>query len=105
MGVHSDSRTGSRTADSQRRDSPSAGPRPSTADRWVDELVPEEVDWRDLVCRYPVTAISLAALGGFLVGWSQGSRIVAQVSDVASSRVSATVDRYFDSAYRRGGPR
>ena len=77
--------------------------RPSVADRWVDDLLPEELDWRDLVTRYPLVSIGVVALGGFLVGWSQGDRIVTTLSEVASERVNEAVDRYVEFGRHRSG--
>lgn len=64
----------------------------SAPDRLVDELVPESVDWERLVRRYPLPALLLAAAGGFLLGRSRGSEIVAALSAFAGRRVTESVN-------------
>jgi len=66
----------------------------SAADQVVDELLPEELDWSDLVMRYPKTSVALAALGGFLLGRSRGAEIVEALSVFAVDRVTDGVNQY-----------
>ncbi len=66
----------------------------SAADQVVDELLPEELDWSDLVMRYPKSSVALAALGGFLLGRSRGSEIVEALSAFAVDRVTDGVNQY-----------
>ncbi len=66
----------------------------SSADRVVGELLPEELDWSDLVLRYPKTSLALAALGGFLLGRSRGVEIVDALSGYAADRVTDGVNQY-----------
>jgi hypothetical protein len=77
--------------------------RASAADRWVDELVPEELDWQGMVRSYPLTSVGVAAIGGFLVGRYHGARIVQALSELASQRVDETVDRYLEFGRGRSG--
>jgi len=67
--------------------------RRSTADDLLDELLPEELDWQRLVRTYPIPAVLLAALGGFLLGRSHGPTIVAAVSSFAAAEVTKNVSQ------------
>ena len=66
----------------------------SAADQVVDELLPDELDWTDLVVRYPKSALALAALGGYLLGRSRGPEIVDALSDFAANQVTEGVNHY-----------
>lgn len=57
----------------------------------LDDLLPEGVDWQDLVRAWPLPALALAALGGFLVGRRHGPAIVGAVSSFASAEVAKNV--------------
>ncbi len=61
------------------------------ADGLIDDLVPPEVDWRQIVRRHPWPALFLAGLGGYLLGRSQGQTLVRAVSALAVSRVESEV--------------
>lgn len=67
-------------------------PRRSAADRLVDELVPEELDWERLVRSYPAPALALAAALGFLVGRSHGPAIVAALTAFAGRYATEAVE-------------
>jgi len=59
------------------------------ADFLLDKVIPDEIDWRDLVRRHPMLSVGVAAGLGFLIGRSRGAAIVAG----ASAAVSAAVMR------------
>lgn len=63
----------------------------SLADGLIDDLVPPEVDWRQIVRRHPWPALFLAGLGGYLLGRSQGKTLVRAVSALAVARVESEV--------------
>jgi hypothetical protein len=65
-----------------------------SADRVVDEILPEELDWSDLVVRYPKTSLAVVALGGFLLGRSRGKEMVLTLSAFAADRVVEGVNQY-----------
>jgi len=67
------------------------------AESLVDELLPVELDWRDWVCRYPKTALSLAALGGYLLGRSRGEELVESVTTRAADALAENVNLLIDS--------
>lgn len=61
----------------------------SLADGLIDDLVPPEVDWRQIVRRHPWPALFLAGLGGYLLGRSQGKTLVRAISALAVARVES----------------
>jgi len=59
----------------------------SFTDGVLDELLPDEFDWRAQVRSYPLPALLLAAVGGFLVGRAHGSELARSLADLATDRV------------------
>ncbi|MGD1146716.1 MAG: DUF883 C-terminal domain-containing protein [Thermoanaerobaculaceae bacterium] len=57
------------------------------ADLLLDKVIPDEIDWRDLVRRHPMLSVGVAAGLGFLIGRSKGAAIVAGVSAAVTSGV------------------
>jgi hypothetical protein len=57
----------------------------------LDRVLPEDLDWEELVRTYPVPALAVAALGGFLVGRAHGAAIVSAVSSFAAAEVAKNV--------------
>jgi len=68
------------------------------ADELVDELMPEELDWRDLVCRYPRASLTLAAVAGFFLGRNHGTVLLGAVTTYAVNEISSNVARIFGDA-------
>jgi hypothetical protein len=66
--------------------------RAAGADELVDELVPEELDWRDLVVSYPKTSLALAALGGYLLGRSRGETLLLGLGAFAADTLTSKVN-------------
>ena len=67
--------------------------RPSTIDDFLDEILPEDLEWERMVRSYPLPAVALAAVGGFLLGLSHGTAIVSAVSGYLSAQVSRNVSQ------------
>ena len=63
-----------------------------SADRVVDELMPDEFDWRGTVRRYPLASIAVAALGGYILGRMRGVVIVSALSSFAVDSVEGQVN-------------
>lgn len=63
------------------------------ADQWVDEVVPESVDWERLVRRYPLPSLALVAVGGFLVGRHRGSELLSAITAFATRQAGDSVSR------------
>ncbi len=57
----------------------------------LDELLPEELDWQEVVRAWPLPAMAVAALGGFLLARSQGPAILQAVGSFASAEVAKNV--------------
>ena len=65
--------------------------RESVVDELIDEIVPDGLDWERLVVSYPIPALLLAAVGGFLLGRRHGPEIISAVSGFAAAEVSRNV--------------
>jgi hypothetical protein len=66
----------------------------SPADEFLDELLPEELDWRRLVRAYPIPALLLAAAGGYVLGRGRGTVILAALSGFAADTLSQGVNEF-----------
>lgn len=76
-------------------DRPTAAKAPTpAADRFVDQLVAEELDWRRWVTRYPKSCLALAALGGFVIGRIRGEEIVTALSAHAADTVTEGINEF-----------
>jgi hypothetical protein len=62
------------------------------ADQWIDGLIPEEIEWRRLVTKYPRISIGLALVAGYLIGRTQGKALVAAAGAVAIEEISRVVE-------------
>lgn len=69
---------------------------PGVADRLVDEVLGEDVDWRSLVRRYPMTSLGVAVGAGFYLARRHGTAVIEALGDLASRRVSQTLERLSD---------
>ena len=63
----------------------------SPADEIVDDLLPADLDWRHLVCEYPISSLTAAAIGGFLVGRRHGLPLLQELSSFVADEVSRNV--------------
>lgn len=70
-----------------------AAPTPA-ADRFVDQLVAEELEWRRWVHRYPKSALAVAALGGFVLGSLRGREIVAKLGAYAADTLTEGINEF-----------
>jgi hypothetical protein len=66
------------------------------ADFLLDRVIPDEIDWRDLVRRHPVLSVGLAAGLGFLIGRSKGAAIIAGASAAVTSGVMRQLSDVLD---------
>lgn len=60
----------------------------SAADDLLDTFLPRQVDWRRLVYDYPLPALAVAALGGYWLGRTRGSRILGALTAFAAANVT-----------------
>ena len=68
----------------------------------MTEVVPQELDWKELVRAYPIPAVLAVAAGGFYLGAIHGRRIVETLGDLVTQRVEDTAERLHGAARRRG---
>lgn len=66
------------------------------AEEWLDEWLPEELDWEYLVSTYTGPALVAAAAGGFLLGYRHGAEIVGAVVDHLGRRVAEMADQVLE---------
>lgn len=69
-----------------------AGDRQRFADQLVDDLLPDEVDWRRLVTSYPLASLALAGVGGYVLGRARGVAITGALAAFASDTLSRNVN-------------
>lgn len=67
------------------------------ADFLLDRVIPDEIDWRDLVRRHPLLSVGVAAAIGFLIGRSKGAAIVAGASAAVTSAVMRQLSGVLDT--------
>lgn len=60
----------------------------SGAGRFLDDLLPEELEWEGLVRTYPIAALLVAGAAGYLLGWRSGAPILEAVGETATERVT-----------------
>jgi hypothetical protein len=66
------------------------------ADFLLDKVIPDEIDWRDLVRRHPFIAVGVAAGLGFALGRGRGAAIVAGASTAISAAVMRQLSDVFE---------
>ena len=66
----------------------------SFADGVLDDLLPDELDWRGMVRSYPLPAMVLSGLGGFLLGSRHGTEIIEAVSRFARREVDRNISTF-----------
>ncbi len=71
-------------------------PERSFEQKIVDDLLPEEMDWEEVVRSYPLCSLALVALGGFFIGRRSGRAIVSAFSESAVERVTSLVNEVLD---------
>lgn len=68
-----------------------------TAERWIDELLPEDLDWEHLVRTYPVPCLLAAGAFGFLLGRDHGPALLAAISAFAGNRARQAIEDALES--------
>jgi hypothetical protein len=69
---------------------------PLNADYLLDKVIPDEIDWRDLVRRHPFVTVGAAATLGFLLGRTKGAAIVAGISAGVTTAVMRQLSDVFE---------
>ena len=65
-----------------------AGRPRSFSEAFMDELLPEDLEWESVVRTYPLCSLAVAAVGGFFLGRRSGRAIVGAFSESAADRVA-----------------
>ena len=68
--------------------------RPSFADELIDDLLPADLDWQGMVRRYPIPALVVSGLGGYLLGRRHGAAILDAFSSFAAREVDRNVSAF-----------
>lgn len=63
-------------------------------EQFLDQLVAEELEWRQWVRRYPKSALVAAAIGGFLLGRARGREILAALGAYAVDTMTDGINEY-----------
>ena len=85
------------TFDLEDLEEPDEGSRPKLgADFLLDKVIPDSIDWRDLVRRHPLLSIGAVATVGFLLGRTKGAAIVAGVSGGLTTAVMRQLADVFE---------
>ncbi|MEM1205929.1 MAG: hypothetical protein AAGN66_22045 [Acidobacteriota bacterium] len=66
----------------------------SAADRLVNELMPDGVDWQRLVASYPRAAMAMAFAGGLFLGRRHGTAVLAAASGFVANEVARNVNSF-----------
>jgi len=82
--------------ETQEDEEPAQGRQRLNADFLLDKVIPDEIDWRDLVRRHPMLSVGVAAALGFLIGRSKGAAIIAGASAAVSAGVMRQLSDVLD---------
>jgi hypothetical protein len=66
----------------------------SAVDRFVDDLLPGDFDWRGLVRDYPLPALLVASVGGFFLGQRHGRELLSAFRGFVDREVSKNVQSF-----------
>lgn len=73
------------------------------AERLIDEVMPEGVEWERLVRTYPIPSLALAAVAGCWLGLRHGSALIAAGSAYASRQAARGVRQALGEDVDLGG--
>ena len=66
----------------------------SFANGILDDLLPDDLNWRRLVCSYPIPALVLSGLGGFFLGSRHGTEILSALTSFANREVDRNISSF-----------
>ena len=64
----------------------------TAVDEFIDELLPEAVDWRHLVEKYPRTALAAAAAAGFWLARSRSQLVLTAIGSYFAASIGEVVN-------------
>ena len=73
--------------------------RPLDPDSILDSLVPQSIDWRDTVRRYPIGSVLAVGLVGYLVGRTKGSTIMSGLTAGLSAAMMRQLSDVFEGDF------
>lgn len=73
----------------------------SVEDEWVDRVVPESLNWKQLVQDHPLASVGAVAFVGYIVGRYQGDRLMDIARDTVKRQVDDSIGRYAGFASKR----
>jgi hypothetical protein len=68
------------------------------ADRVLDELLPEELEWRRLISKYPWPVLAAAAAFGYFLGSRHSQAVTTVVTGYMASQVTDRLGSFLDDA-------
>ena len=66
------------------------------AEKLVDDLMPEDIEWRRLVETYPKTAMAAAVAGGIALGRTHGLGLLVTISGFVVGELTRNVQGLMD---------
>jgi hypothetical protein len=69
------------------------------ADSILDSLLPQSIDWRDTVRRYPVVSVLSVGLIGYLVGRTKGATIMSGLTAGLSAAMMRQLSDVFEGDF------
>jgi hypothetical protein len=68
-------------------------------DSILDSLVPQSIDWRETVRRYPIGSVLAVGLVGYLVGRTKGSTIMSGLTAGLSAAMMRQLSDVFEGDF------
>ena len=63
-------------------------------DHFVDELMPDGLEWRRLVTSYPRSSLAVAAVGGYMLGRNRGLALLGAFTGFLMHQVGQNVEEF-----------
>ena len=73
----------------------------SMVDDFLDELLPEAVDWRHLVTKYPLASVAVAAAAGFWLARTKSEVVLAAAGSYLAATVGEAINEVGEAASGR----
>lgn len=64
--------------------------------KFLDDVMPEQLEWREWVGRYPRTCLLLAVTAGFVIGQQHGTEVANGAKRYVSRQAREAVDTFLD---------
>jgi hypothetical protein len=70
----------------------------AAVDDFLDELMPDAVDWRQLVVKYPRASLAAAAAAGFWLARSRSNLVLGAIGSYFAASIGEVVNELGDRA-------